>query len=372
MGQAIAFRVARHHLDQRAARRDILKVTGDMGGVQAQLMNAAYMSLWARTEDLMPEDIEDALVKTRTLVKTWAMRGTVHLLPAGDLMVYLKGLSRAGLHGHAQWLARRGVDRQTVERIVNAISRALARGPLTRRELSDEVRTRLGTQMARFVESPWGDVVKDACARGVVCFGPTRGQEITFVLLDQWIPAGHRRQLSTDEAEEALLRRYLKSFGPASLTDFVHWSGIQVAEARPILERIKGDVVEADVDGRPGLILKEDVAMLRAVKPRSSVRLLPNFDAYLLGHRDKSHLVESAYYKLVYRKAGWISQTVLVDGCVRGTWAHKRAGRRLLIHVQPFAKFSKVVGQRIEGEATDLARFLGLQTAEIQRRSSVR
>jgi len=87
--QAIAFRLARHHLDSRAPARNLVTVASDVCGIQAQLMSAAYIALWARIEHLSSEAIEDSIARKRTLVKTWAMRGTVHLLATTDLMVYL-------------------------------------------------------------------------------------------------------------------------------------------------------------------------------------------------------------------------------------------------------------------------------------------
>lgn len=364
--QAIAFRLARHHLDARAPARNLVAVASDVCGIQAQLMSAAYIALWARIEHLAPEAIEDSIARKRTLVKTWAMRGTVHLLAATDLMAYLGGLLRGGLRSHDQWLARKGIGRRSIEDLITAIGRLLGHGPLTRKELAEKVHTELGRQAAVFVAHPWGDVVKRACARGVACFGPPRGGEITFVRLDRWLPAAHRRKRPADEAEETLLRRYLRAFAPATPADFAYWAGIQVGEARPIFERIKHEVVEVDVDGRPGLILQEDVPILQRVKSGPSVRLLPNFDGFLLGHKDKSHVVDDVHYKRVFRKAGWISQTVLVHGRVAGTWAHRREGRRLVVRVEPFQRLSKTTLEVLGGEVRSLAQFLGQSGAELQ------
>src|SRR3972149_1300519 len=88
------------------------------------------------------------------------------------------------------------------------------------------------------------------------------------------------------------------------------------------------------------------------------VRLLPNFDVFLLGHRDKGHLVDAAHYKRVYRKAGWISAAVLVDGRVAGVWTPERKGRRLVVRVEPFAPLSRAVREGIEAEGGGGGRFL--------------
>ena len=108
-----------------------------------------------------------------------------------------------------------------------------------------------------------------------------------------------------------------------------------------------------------GWVLRDDLSALkRARLRRPSVRLLPFFDAFLLGHKDKGHLVEAKHYKRVYRPQGWLSPAVLVDGRVRGTWRHERKGRRITLRIEPFRRFSAEVQDAIEGEGQDLGRFL--------------
>lgn len=139
-----------------------------------------------------------------------------------------------------------------------------------------------------------------------------------------------------------------------------------VRDARPIVERIRGELVEVSLENTPALLLAEDLDALERVQPSRSIRLLPSFDVYLLGHRDKSHLVDDAHHKEVYRNAGWISQTVLVDGRMVGVWTHRRRGRRLAVHVRPFERLDQEVVASIRAEAGDLTRFLGMSEADVR------
>ncbi len=363
--QARWFRLARHHLDRRAPREKLVEVVRELAGVQAQVLSAAYLSLWARVDGLSIAQLDAALYAERTLVKTWAMRATVHLLASRELPCYTLGLGDAW-RVHAQWLARSsGIAPEAIDAVVDAIGRGLARGPSTRKELAEHVRRELGAELAAVI-TPGGGVMKHACGDGVACFGPPRGQEITFVRVDEWLPVDGWMALSKDEAEEELLRRYLRAFGPATVTDFAYWTGMPLRDARPIAGRIQGELVEVTLDGKRALLLAEDVEALERVQPSRSIRLLPNFDVYLLGHRDKSHLVDDAHYKAVYRNAGWISQTVQVDGRVAGIWTHRRSGRRLAVHVEPFEKLDQDVVASIHAEAEDLARFLGMSEADVR------
>ena len=331
-------------------------VVGDVCGVQAQVMSAAQLALRARVAGLRPEDVERALGRDRTLVKTWAMRGAAHLLPAADLPLYLGALARREMRSTG-WILRRGLPMKDIDAIVDAVDAALEGGPLTRRELGSRVSRGLGPKARRWVEHSWGGVVQIACLRGRVCFGPDKGNEVTFVRVRDWVPRW--RDVPPDEAGAALLRRYLGAYGPATLRDFARWADLAIGDARAIWEPMRDETAPVDVEGSPGRILKDDLPALRRAKARDPVvRLLPNFDVFLLGHRDKGHLVDAAHYKRVYRKAGWISAAVLVDGRVAGVWTPERKGRRLVVRVEPFAPLSRAMREGIEAEAADVGRFL--------------
>ncbi|MFQ5553524.1 MAG: winged helix DNA-binding domain-containing protein [Thermoplasmata archaeon] len=357
----MAFRVRHHHLRRRAARGDVPRVARDVGGIQAQVESAARTSLWARVQALTPQDVERALWKDRTLVKVWVMRGTVHLLPADDLGVYVAGLRQEGLFRERQWMRRYGLSEEDLRRMPRAAEEALASGPLTRRELGEAVVERVGERARKWVEHGYGGVVRLATIEGKVCFGPNRGQEITFVLLDDWL--GQRPTSPPEEAETELLYRYLHAYGPATTEDFSAWSGMRMGLIRGIWERVEEDLQAVVVDGKEAHLLATELDEFRTEpEAEPSVRLLPYFDAYLLGHKDKGHLVERANYKRVYRKAGWISQVVLVEGRVAGVWTQKRGRKRLTVRVEPFEPLDGTVRQAVKAEATDLGRFLGRET----------
>lgn len=356
--QVAAFRLGRHHLAKRAPHESLVAVVRDICGVQAQVMAAAQVALWARVEGLTAEDIEQALWQERTLVKTWSMRGTVHLLPSQALPVHVGALKRALVGEVWRWIARHGVSTREAQSMTEAVLEVLKVGPLTRRELGERVVPILGPQARQWIEHGWGGGIKQACLEGRVCYGPNPGQETTFARRDQWLPV--LGELSTEEAETALLRRYLRSYGPATPRDFSAWSGMRVRDITPIWSRLRDDLAEVNVEGKVGWILREDLDLLQegTIDDRH-VRLLPSFDSYMLGHHDKSHLVDEVHYKLVYRKAGWLSPVVLVAGRVAGVWSYEYRGKRLLLRVQPFDELSLAIRNGIEAEAADLGHFLG-------------
>jgi hypothetical protein len=151
----------------------------------------------------------------------------------------------------------------------------------------------------------------------------------------------------------------LRAYGPATLHDFSHWAGIPMQEVKSLRALLESELAEIPGEKKNCLLLREDVAALnRSPAVKGSIRLLPNFDSYLLAHREKDHLLSAKHYKRVYRNQGWISPVVLIDGAVAGVWSYKPQGKRLAaVEIEPFGKLSKVERAGIEREAQGLAGF---------------
>jgi len=322
-------------------------------------MAAAEIALWARTPDLTRSQVHSALWDDRTLVKTSCMRGTLHLLTAADFPVYISALKRSRVQYLRALTVKQGVTKDDVDRVNDAILEALKPGPLTRRELNERIAAVARPDVMAWVESPWG-FARDAVVEGLVCYGPDRGAESTFVRVDHWL--GEVREPPAGEGGRLLLRRYLAAYGPAALGDFAKWTGMPMSEARAVWDSAKDEMAEVDSDGKRQWLLREDRDALRdAPLPSPTLRLLPTFDPYLLGHANTAWVVAPSFYKRVYRKAGWISSVVLLDGGVAGVWFYTRRGKRLVVTVEPFQTFPKRVRTIIEEEVAGLARFLGSQ-----------
>jgi hypothetical protein len=356
-----SFRLERHHLANRASVNSIEKVVGDTGGIQAQLMSTAQMALWARINDLKRDDVVKALWQDRSLIKIWAMRSTVHLVPSKDLPMYIAALKRSGKRIAMKWYKRHSFTDEEIQHMVHKINDGLADGPLTRRELAGKIGANFGAKGIEWITHGWGGAIKQACIEGMVCFGPNRKQETTFVNCSQWLPK--QSSLSQDKAELMLLKRYLHSYGPANPHDYATWSGLLVKEIMPIWEKLENHLSKVSINRQTAWILSEDIKPLTSgTKQNNFVNLIPSFDTYMLGHKDKSHLITQSHYKAVYRKAGWLSPVILVNGRVTGVWRHKRKGKRLNIEVQPFKKLPKFVREGISREAHDLGQFLDAES----------
>jgi hypothetical protein len=378
--QVAAFRLARHHLAERAPKKALISVVGDMAGAQAQLLSAAQISLWARVRHLRIGDVEEALSK-RSLVKASCMRRTLFLVPSEDLAIFVRGTARRA-EKEIRWARGKGVPDRVVDAAIDAALGALDQ-PLTRPEIADRVSRTLGVPMQAMHGGGWGsrrkvaavpvgeliypvvDLLHLAAARGVVCYAPNRGNEPTFVRADAWIPQW--QDVPREQAEGLLLRRYLRAFGPATAADFALWTGITLTDAREIWAREQADIVSISVEGWDAAVLWEDLDELaQAEFERPLIRLLPYFDSFLLGHKERDHLVTVNDRPRVYRPQGWIAPVVLVDGRAVAVWEYTREGNRLRVKVAKFGSISRLVAAGIREEARDLGRFLEIPNVEIQ------
>jgi hypothetical protein len=291
------------------------------------------------------------------LIKTYGMRGTLHLLPAADFHIYINALKKSVVESVQRIMLRLGITAKEAAGLNEAALEALRAGPLTKGELAKRVNPRVGKKVRAAMAQFW-NIFRPAFAEGSICYGPVSGREAVFIRVDQWLPK--QKEISELEAQQMLLRRYLRAYGPATLRDFSHWTGLLMKEAKTIWEMMQEDLVEISLEGEKTFLLREDLGQLADNSYDGQVlRLLPLFDPYLLAHADKDHLVGSSHYKRVYRNQGWISPVILLDGKVIGVWSYKRRAKRWELKIEPFQKFPKTIRAKIEEEAASLGNFLG-------------
>jgi len=352
------FRLRRHHLLEEPPA-DAVTLCRDVCGVQAQVMSAAYLQLWARNHAISKAEISHALWQTRTLVKTSLMRQTLHLIPADEFALYIAALRPSRVAQALRAMARCGVDREEGEALTPLIMDALSQAPLGRAAIAAAVRPKVSKRVRVFMENSWS-MIRIPIAEGQICYGAGEGNEVVYVRTDRWLPNASRpkNKMSVTEAQCALFRKYLRAYGPATPADFSHWAGIPMQEAKALGPLLESELVDVFVDQKRCLLLREDLDELQKdAKGKVCIRLLPNFDTYLLAHHDKEHLLSKENYKRVYRNQGWISAVVLVDGEIAGVWSYKPRGKKLAVEVEPFGKLSKVTRAGIEREAGSLAAF---------------
>jgi uncharacterized protein YcaQ len=356
--EAIAtFRLQRHHLLDAGDAADAVTICRDMCGVQAQIMSAAYLQLWTRNHSITRTQVEDALWKSRTLVKTSLMRQTLHIIPSDEFPIYIAAQRSSRVSQALRVMARFRITREEADATTASILKALASGPLRRPEILAALRPQVSKRVQAWAEKCWG-LVRLPVAEGTVCYGSGEGNQAVFIRTDQWLPKSALKKIPSAEAQSELLRKFLRAYGPATLHDFAHWSGVSMQEVRLLRTLVEADIEEMQGGMKSCMLLREDVAALNQCSAREAcVRLLPIFDSYLLAHREKDHLLSPEHYKRVYRNQGWISPVVLINGAITGVWSHKLKNKKLLLEVDPFGKLTGNQRAAIEKEAKSLATF---------------
>jgi hypothetical protein len=350
------FRLARHHLLGPAAT-DLVTICRDICGAQAQMMSPAYLQLWTRNHAIMRTEIENALWKSRTLVKTSLMRQTLHLIPSDEFSLYISALRRSRVDAVLRVMERVGVTAEEGHGLTAEIMKAVSDRALTQPEIRAAVRLKASKRVRAWMDKVWS-IIRIPVAEGLLCYGSGEGNTVRFIRSDQWLRKPDLKPVAEDEARRRLLSKYLRAYGPAKLKDFAHWSGLPMTQVRGLREAAGTELLDIEVEGERRLLQLDDAkAILGRKSVAPCVRLLPHFDPYLLAHRGKDHLLEKKHYKRVYRNQGWISPVVLVDGAIAGTWSHRLQGKQFTISVELFDSISRAAQAGIEREAMSLAGF---------------
>jgi hypothetical protein len=313
------------------------ELVGTLVGVQAQDPVAAALALRARSRGLDLAAVERARDEERSIVWTWAMRGTLHLVAAADVgwLLGLLGPVFAAA-GRRRRLAL-GLDDALCERALVVLREVLAdAGPLPRAELVARL-VAAGVPIDAAGQAP-AHLVGFAALRGVICrIGPSR--EPRYALLDEWLGAPPPA-LDEDAALARLARRYRAGHGPGDAADLAAWSGLGLRRARRAFSLV------ANVGAEPA------PAEARAA-------LLGHFDPYLLGYASRDLVLDPRFARRIQAGGGFIAPALLVDGRVAGTWRRARRGDALDVTLEPFEELPDGALHELEREARDVARFLG-------------
>lgn len=312
--------------------------------VQAQDPAASRLGLRARARGLTDEAVRRAIDVDRSLVRTWLMRATIHLVTAADLRWLLRLIAPSIERRHAARWQRLGLTPSVLDKTASALEELLADGPGTLREIRAGFAERGITFDSDDPQAAELHAVLHASTIGLTCRGPDRGRTNTYVLLDRWLPDSPRGP-DGDDALAELTRRYFAAYSPATAADFTAWAGLPAGRA---IGLIRDELTATDVDGRAGFRLGE-------ATPAGGVRLLPAFDNYVIGYRHRAALLAAHLHPEVYQ-GGMIRPVVVRDGAVIGSWAlDRRSGR---IAVRPFVAFPAAVRKAVSAEVADIGRFL--------------
>jgi hypothetical protein len=344
---------SQHLTDNTRLSGDVPMVTRAVCALQAQDFDAARHQVRVRSSGLTASAVDRAFAEERSVVRTWLMRGTLHLCVAEDVRWLLDVLGPAVNNFGASRRMNLGLDDATCTRGIAVIRKALAHGPMARREIRERL------VAAGVLMEPVGQtlihLLYHAAALGFICCGPRMGRDDSFVLLDDWVETS--RAPHGDAALAELARRYFAAYGPAGEADFAAWSGLRITVIRAAMTAIASELVAFPGPIRGLWTLGEPPSEAGLVRP--VVRLLGTFDTFLLGYRRREHLGDAVAETWIHDGGGgWIRPVVCVDGWIVGGWRLDRHPSEVDVHVMPFDRVARRVEPGIGREVASIGRFL--------------
>ncbi|MFX3633930.1 MAG: winged helix DNA-binding domain-containing protein [Candidatus Pristimantibacillus sp.] len=323
--QSIAYRRLLHlHINSGSLDKPE-QVVKQLGALQAQDYNQALWAVGLRAQSSTVVDIEQAITD-RKIILTWLMRGTIHFVSPEDVRWMLELTASRILAQSNRTLERVGLTQEIIERSKLIIYDALQGNKQISRPFLIELLEQEGisTTNERGYHLLWY-----LAKSGHICLGPKEGKQQTFVLLDEWVPKA--KELSKIEALGKLAERYFTSHGPATVHDFAWWAGITVTDASKGLEVVQSRLVSEKVND---LVYWESEREQKGLNDNyPSVVLLPGFDEYLLGYKDRSMVLRAEYAaKIVPGKNGVFMPIIIIDGQVAGIW--KRSIKKTSVDIE--------------------------------------
>lgn len=335
-------------------------------GVQAQIHPAAGLALYHRASGLTYARYEELLFHDRSLVKLWGQRGTLHVYTADDWPLVCAMLS-----AHKSWWGRSAEKADAYDAYTELVTKVETllrqKGVMGRSDLRES-----GLIVDESHLSPWGGIFADLVRRGYACHAARDGEGL-FAHRAIWRPDLAWNPPDSDTANIEVLRRYLRTFAPATVHDFAYWRGVPLEQARRWWAAIEPELAPVQVDGAELAMLRDDLDDLLAPADalRGRVHMLHRFEPLLLGHKEKRWIVPASHHKQVFRIAGHIEGVVLDGGVAVATWRYTRKARGLTITLEPFKKLPQRVRRAVDKQAQRVAAFFDLPLQEVEEKAAV-
>lgn len=334
-------------------------VVEHMFALQAQDYPGSLWSVGVRCgAGVSPADVELAIAERR-IVRTWPMRGTLHLLAPADVRWVLAFLAPRVVDRVAKRHETLGLTDEVFARARAQFTEELSGG----RELSrPDAMAMLEADGIDASDQRGYHILLRLSQEALLCCGPMRDKQQTFVLLDDWIAAGTAQQdsPSSEQALARLAERYITARGPATIADFAWWAGISKGDARDGFDAIAHHLEQITIHGVEYWVLPAEGDEDESDSP--SVHLLPGFDEYMLGYTDRSAQLGShrRAYGSTVSSNGMFSATLVIDGRVAGTWRRTVKNDHVEIAVKPFGKLSAAEKDALDVAAARYGEFKGL------------
>jgi hypothetical protein len=307
------------------------EVVSWMCAMQAQDYPGSKWSIGLRLNEASVRDIDIAIQEKR-IIRTWPMRGTLHFVAAPDVRWMLDLLAPRVIASSARRHRQLELDGEVFSQTRKLILKVLKENKQITRQALFEVfeSSKIASRNQRGIH-----IIQQHALEGMICFGPHEGKQPTFILMDEWVPK--TQKLLRDEALYILALRYFTSHGPATLKDFIWWSGLITSDARTAIESARDQLSKVIVNGNEYWFNPNTEKL---VTSSLTAYLLPGYDEFILGYTNRSDIIDSKYMKRITPGGGLFIPTIVIYGKIAGTWKRIPTKKKISIEKNPFKRFT--------------------------------
>lgn len=352
------FLLHKQHLaaDTTSKKKKVVNIVKDICALHAQVPTSPYISLWNRMNNFQIKDLEDSLYQQRSLVKIWCMRGTLHIIPTENLSEYYQSTKKIGAKKHFHF-------NQYHQKIVDVLSKNES---LTVKEIRSQIIQQKKNEPGQNLIKDNPGIIREMCHKALLVPTKPKGQWKsnlhTYNLLKQWLPTVKLDMVDELEAKKKIIMRYISVFGPVQLEDISWWLGSPKREVQDILPLIRDKIEVVRLSQMKGIFFidRSDLDCLREFSnDRPSIHLLPRFDPYIMGYKNRERLIPKHHEKKVYWSTrAEVSASILVNGRIIGTWSSKDDKDKHRFTLSFFDKVDKKLIDTILANAEKLVGFI--------------
>jgi len=361
--QVNRFVLEKHHLTDESKINHINQIVEDIGGLHATHPMSPYLSLFVRTRDFKREDLDEALYEERVLGKVRYARKTVYVIPKEWIPGVFSATRKMLDQRLGPYLEYLELSRKDFIGISGSIMKTVAGKKMTTKEIKKELQ----------VDQNISAVVNLMCDQGMLIRGsPVKGWRSnlhTYHLFQEYFPGMDLNAVDEAEAKKSMIKKYLASFGPVTVTDASWWSGFTKTEVRNALEDFKEEILYLKISGLEGnyVMLASDAERLESsqVYDNPSVSFLPLLDPYLMGYKDRERYLAQEHYTKIFDRSGNVTSTILLNGKIIGVWDFSEE-KIPAVKIFLFEKVRTTFSKEIHSHAEKIGKFISGNEVKIK------
>ncbi|PJZ48823.1 winged helix DNA-binding domain-containing protein [Leptospira saintgironsiae] len=328
------------------------KVLEALGAIQGQDYAASKWAIGLRAPSLKEEDIESAFLDKK-IIRSWPLRGTLHVVSAKDIYWLLDLLGPPTISKYSAHYKKIELDTKVLKKCYSILSKNLSnQNFLTRKEISSILeKSGITTNTTRL-----SHILQRAGLEGLVCFGPRRDKDFTYTLIEEWIPKIKRVKKQKEESLYDITKKYFDTRAPATLADFVWWSGLNLKDAKTGIESLGSKLISFQKDDQTYYASKK----MDIVENNSdTLFLLPAFDEFLLAYTDRRDCMDPPPKRLLTPADDLFRPTLVINGWVSGIWQREFKKEDVILKVNPYKPLNTNFKKKLKKAAEEYASFLG-------------